>query len=163
MADSQNFDIKRPLSKPMRFFLGAVGIFCILTPTFELRHAIIQPGWWTLFFGAIIIGAWSVGGIFLAAAILGEAQHWRFRNSELILSRKSPFRYKTQTIRSEHVERTDIREVDWDSRANTYSVVLHLKGDTQIETPDYDTRAIAEAMEQRIRLALRLPTGPKTQ
>jgi hypothetical protein len=144
------------LSTPVRLFLGAAGLFCILTPTLDLREAILQPAWWTLFVGTIIIGAWCVGGIFLAAAVIGETQRWQFRDGELVLSRTSLLRRTKETIRSSDVERTEIREVEWDSRANSFSVVLRLKSGTEFETPDYTTRAAAEAMQGRIARALRL-------
>ena len=85
---------------------------------------------------------------------MGETQHWQFRDGELILSRKSLMR-SIEIIRPIDVERTDIREVEWDSRANTFSVVLRLKSGVEFETPDYDTRDAAEALKTRIGRALR--------
>lgn len=156
MEDGEAFDLERTLPMPMRVFLAAAGLFCILTPTFDLIHALLQLGWWTPFLGSIIVGAWSVGGIFLAAAILGEAQHWYFRDGELILSRRSLLRRATEVIRGDDVERTGIREVEWDSRANSFSIVLKLKSGAEFETPDYDTRSAAEAVQGRIARALRI-------
>jgi len=152
--DSESFEFERFLPIPMRLFLGAAGLFCIVMPTLDLGQAILQLGWWTPFFGVIIVGAWAVGGIFLAAAIVGEAQRWQFRNGELILSRKTLLWRTSEIIQGSDVERTDIREVEWDSRANTFSVVLRLRRGTEFETPDYETRAAAEAMKGRIGRAL---------
>ena len=149
-------DFERSLPMPMRLFLGAAGLFCILAPTFDLGGAILQIGWWTPFFLTILVGAWSVGGIFLAAAIIGETQHWRFRNGELVLSRRTLLWRKTEIIRNADVERTEIREIEWDSRANSFSVVLRLKSGAEFETPDCSTRSAAEAMEGRIGRALHL-------
>ena len=154
--DSEAFEFERLLPMPMRLFLGAAGLFCILMPTWDLGRAILQIGWWTPFFLVILVGAWSVGGIFLAAAIIGETQHWRFRDAELTLSRRTLLWRKTEIIRNEHVERTEIREIEWDSRANSFSVVLRLKSGVEFETPDCSTRSAAEAMEGRIGRALQL-------
>ena len=141
----------------MRFVLGAAGVFCILAPTFDLGRVLLPIGWWTLFAGAILLGAWFVGGILLAAAIMGETQHWQFRDGELILSRKSLLRRSIEIIRGIDVERTEIREVEWDSRANTFSVVLRLKAGVEFETPDYTTRDAAESLKERIGRVLRHP------
>ncbi|MGH6815183.1 MAG: hypothetical protein ACREC6_05725, partial [Hyphomicrobiaceae bacterium] len=105
------FHFERTLSMPVRLLLGAAGLFCILTPAFDLREAILQFGWWTPFVGAIIAGAWCLGGIFLAAAVIGETQRWEFRDGELLLSRNSLLRRVTEIIRANDVERTEIREV----------------------------------------------------
>jgi hypothetical protein len=157
MSEGSAFELERRLPIPMRFVLGAAGLFCIVAPTFDLGRVFLQIGWWTPFVGVILIGAWAVGAIFLAAAIMGETQHWQFRDGELILSRKSLLKRSTETIRSVDVERTDIREVEWDSRANTFSVLLRLKSGKEFETPDYDTRDAAETMKGRIGQALRQP------
>ena len=150
MEQAEAFELERRLPSPMRFVLAAVGLFCIIAPTFDLGRVLIQIGWWTPFVGFIVLGAWAVGGIFLAAAIMGETQHWRFRDGELVLSRKSLLKRSIEIIRPVDVARTDIREVEWDSRANTFSVVLRLKNGAELETPDYDTRDAAEAMKTRI-------------
>jgi hypothetical protein len=139
----------------MRFVLGAFGLFCILAPTLDLGRVLLQIGWWTPFFGVIVIGAWCVGGILLAAATLGETQHWQFENGELVLSRKSLLKRKMEIIRGIDVERTEIREVEWDSGPNTFTVVLRLKSGAEFETPDYSTRDAAEAVKARIGQALR--------
>jgi hypothetical protein len=157
MDDGTTFHFERTLPMPMRLLLGAAGLFCILTPTLDLREAILQLGWWTPFFGVIIAAAWCVGGIFLAAAIIGETQRWHFRDGELILSRNSLVRRTTELIRAGDVERTEVREVEWDSRANSFSVVVRLKTGVEFETPDYGTRGAAEAMQDRIARALHLP------
>jgi uncharacterized membrane protein YdbT with pleckstrin-like domain len=155
MAEAEVFELERQLPLPMRFVLGALGLICILAPALDLGRAFLQMGWWTLFVGIIVIGAWCVGAFFIAAAIFGETQHWQFGNSELVLSRKSLLTRSTQTIRSSDVERTEVREVEWDSRANSFAVVVRLKSGREFETPDYDTRDAAEAMKARIGRALR--------
>ena len=156
MDDAEAFRLERTLSMPLRLFLGAAGLFCILTPTFDLRAGFLQLGWWTFFVGTIVVGAWVVGGVFLAAAVIGETQRWDFRGGELALSRASLLWRTTEIIRGSDVERTEIREVEWDSRANSFSVVLRLKSGAEFETPDYDTRDAAEAMRGRITRALQL-------
>ena len=160
--DGETFEFERPLSAPVRLLLGVAGLICILAATLELGDGILQIGWWTPFFAAIVLGAWCVGGAFVAAAIMGEAQRWQFRDGELVLSRRSLLKYATQTVRGHDVEGTEIREVEWDSQANTFSVVLRLKSGGEFETPDYDTRIAAEAMQARMARALGLSVGGAT-
>ncbi len=156
MEEAEAFEFERLLPTPLRLVLGAAGLFCILMPTWDLGRATLQLGWWTPFFGTILIGAWCVGGMFLAAAIIGEAQRWQFRSGELTLSRKTLLWRTTEIIRGNDVERTEIRKVEWDSRANSFSVVLRLKSGREFETPDYSTHQVAEDMKKRIGRALRL-------
>ena len=154
MSATEEFELERRLPIPMRFFLGACGLFCILVPTLDLGRVLLQIGWWTPFIGVIVIGAWAVGGILLAAAIMGETQRWQFEKGELILSRKSLLKRSTEIIRVSDVERTEIRAVEWDSGPNTFSVVLRLKNGAEFETPDYSTRDAAEVLKGRIGQAL---------
>src|SRR5262245_5529494 len=133
---AEAFELERRLPIPLRFVLAVIGLFCILAPTFDLGRVVLQIGWWTPFFGAILLGAWAVGAIFLAAAIMGETQRWNVENGELVLSRKTLLTRSVEIIRPRDVDRTDIREVTWDSGPNTFSVVLHLKRGVELETPD---------------------------
>ena len=68
MEQAEAFELERRLPIPMRFVLGAFGLFCILAPTLDLGRVLLQIGWWTPFFAFVVIGAWTVGGILLAAA-----------------------------------------------------------------------------------------------
>jgi len=150
MDDNQDIQLERPVSMFQRIFLGIAGFFCIAITTFELRQAIFQPGWWSLFILVIIVGAWSVGGMFIVAAIAGDGQSWHLRGGELTIHRRFLHRQTTRVIRREDIERTEIREVEWDSRGNSFCVVLRLKDGARFETPDYETRAAAEALEGRM-------------
>lgn len=140
-----------------RIMLLAAGLFCIGISTWELRHAFTSFGWWTAFFGIILAGAWTVGLAFMVGAILGEGLHWTFHGRELTLRRRSMWRNRIDTIHGRDVARTAIRSVDWDSRADTFRVVVHLRSGEAVETPDYETAAYAGAVEAEIqrRLGLR--------
>lgn len=74
MEDDDIFYLARPMPYGLRLFLGAAGLFSIVAPAWELRHTFLHPGWASLFFLVILLGAWSVGGSFVAAAVLGEEQ-----------------------------------------------------------------------------------------
>ncbi len=153
--DETEFEVKRAFPPLLRVALGVAGALCIAIATWQLRHAILQPGWWTLFFGIMLLGAWAVGGSFLWAALLGEEQLWRFAKGELIIQRRSALRRVQTRIDRADVARTHVAEIVWDSRPPTFNVVLHLRNGRRFETADM-SRATAEALEARIRRALNL-------
>ena len=155
-SDPFVIDGREPAGK--RLLLAAFGLFCLAVPTWELRHAFLGAGlgWWTLFFGFILVGAWTVGLAFLGGAIAGDGLHWTFRGRTLILERSSPLRRRTDTIHARDVVRSEVRSVDWDSSADTFRVVLHLRSGEAIETPDYGTEAYARGIEAEIRSRLGL-------
>lgn len=159
MDDSQDIQFERPVPIWQRIFFGSVGFFCIAITTYELRQAILQPGWWALFFWFIIAGAWSVGGMFILAAFGGDAQRWHLRGGELTIHRQSPLKQTTLVIHREDIERTEIREIEWDSRANSFCVVLLLKDGQRFETPDYESRATAVDLERRMLTAFGIAAG----
>jgi uncharacterized membrane protein YdbT with pleckstrin-like domain len=148
---AEPFEIASRDSCLTRALVLICGIACIVIPSWELRHAFTQIGWWTLFVGVIVVGAWSIGLTLLVGAVTGETLRWTFRDGILVLKRSSPLRERTQVIRAPDVERIEIRTIEWDSTADTYSVVLCLKTGERAETPDFRTRAAAQALEATIR------------
>lgn len=154
-GDTFVIDGREPIAK--RILLAAAGLFCIVVSTWELRHAFTGLGWWTLFFGIILLGAWSVGLAFLLGAIAGQGLHWTFRNHVLTLERSSLLRRRADTLLARDITRTDIRRIEWDSRGDTFRVVVHLRSGEAIETPDYETEKYAEQVRAEIerRLGLR--------
>lgn len=156
--DTFVIDGREPIA--MRIMLAGAGLFCIVVPAWELRHGFEGFGWWTPFFGFILVGAWSVGLPLLYASVAGEGLRWTFRSHVLTLERISLLRRRTQKLTAKDVDRTEIRRIDWDSRADTFSVVVHLRSGEAIETPDYETESYAEHIRSDIerRLGLRRST-----
>jgi hypothetical protein len=133
-----------------RVLMAAIGLFCIITPAWDLRYALLEFGWWTIFFGVIVAGAWSIGFALLLSAVSGDSQVWTIENRTLRLERASPVRRRIDLIRAEDIASMEIRTIDWDSRPDTYSVVIHLRSGEQLETPACDTPEKADAMKARI-------------
>jgi anti-sigma factor RsiW len=77
---------------------------------FRPGNAVLQPGWWTLVFGAILVGAWSVGGALLVAAAKGEAQQWRFRDGVLTIEGVSAFSRTIRTIGADDIAAIHVGE-----------------------------------------------------
>lgn len=157
--EAEPFRIERPYHGLIRALMAGAGLFCILVPAWELRFAFRELGWWTLFFGAIVAGAWSVGIPFLVSSVFGDSETWTFREGELHVERSSPWRRRSEIVSSAEVAHTEIRTIEWDSRADSYSVVLHLRSGGRLETPDYGTFAKAQAIRAEIRQRLRMAKG----
>ncbi|MET0294903.1 MAG: hypothetical protein ABW042_07785, partial [Phenylobacterium sp.] len=143
--------LEQPLPPALRLFLGAAGAFAIACPAWEFRTALLHPAMASIPFAVILLGAWSVGGVFVAASIAGEAMSWRIEDGLLTLRRTSLLGVRVQRIRTEDVAVTEIVTVQWDSRPDSYAVRLRLHAGRPIETPDVSTRPAAEALERDIR------------
>lgn len=153
---AQRFNLSRPLPLPVRLALGAAGLFCVLMPAWEFRHALLQPSVLTVFFGIIVLGGWAVGASFLMAAFFGEAQTWRFGSGRMFIARRSAFLAKTDTVHGRDVASIDVSETVWDSRAPTFSVVIHTKTGARYGSAEHQTRAEAEALAALVRAKLKL-------
>lgn len=140
----------------LRLFFGAAGLFTIITPVWEFRQAFLHPNWLSLFFGAMVLGAWSVGGAFVAAAIFGEEQRWRVEDGKITIYRCSALRRWTTIALKADICETTIKETTWDSGPNTFSVVLRLKSGDEFETQGHEKRTNAEALEARLRQRMQL-------
>jgi hypothetical protein len=150
-------DLRNDVPPVMRAVVGALGAFCIVMPAWEFRHAFLSPSILTLFFGAIVLGAWSVGGMLVKAALFGYAQRWRLKPGLVEIERRAPLRSDTLAVRPHDVARTEIITHTWESRENSYTVAVHLRDGRRLDAPTvYNDRAAAEALETRLRRALRL-------
>lgn len=152
----EDYFLDRPLPHVLRAVLGGAGLFAIVIPVWEFRHVFLHPGWISIFFGFLTLGAWSVGGAFVAAAVVGEDQRWRVGEAEIEIERRNLFRaFSTRLLPGDVVD-TAIRETEWDSRANSFGVVLTTRDGVEFETAGFERRANAEAVERRLRRVLRL-------
>lgn len=151
-----DFCLDRPLPHLLRAVLGGAGLFAIVAPVWEFRQAFLHPGWFSLFFGFIALGAWSVGGAFVAMAVVGEDQRWRVGEAEIEIDRCNLFRRWTTRLRAGDVRETSIRETEWDSAPHTFGVVLTTRDGASFETAGVEKRANAEAIERRLRRVLKM-------
>jgi hypothetical protein len=158
--ETKPFRIERPYHGLSRVLMAGAGLLCIVMPAWEFRFALREIGWWTLFFGTIVAGAWSVGIPFLISSVFGDSETWTFREGELHVERSSPWRgRRSEVVGSSDVAHIEIRTIEWDSRPDSYSVMLHLRSSGRLETPDYGTFAKAKAIRAEIRQRLRMDQG----
>ncbi len=137
------------LSPTARLFFLLCGLFPWLAP-YEL---LLKPNWngrfslVMLFFLAISIGAVSVSFFFIAAALWGRSQHFRFEAS----SRRLSYRFKTAfgPVREERydfsqIEALEIKVSEWESRADTYDLSLKVRAKPDMTFGDFASRSDAE-------------------
>jgi hypothetical protein len=156
MEEDDIFYLTCPMPQAVRLLLGGAGLFAIVTPAWEFRHAFLHPSWFSLFFVVILLGAWSVGGGFVMAAIMGEEQRWRVGDSRIDIARRNFWRSWVTTVRGPDVSGTKIKETEWDSGPKSYSVVLRLVTGETFESPGFERRENATALEARLRERLHL-------
>ena len=157
-SQDEEFRIHDSAPIPLRVFLAAAGLFCIVVPTWEFRHAFQSFSLSTIFFGLILAGAYSVGVPIFVSAVFGDQKFWSFRNGRLHLRRVSPWRERTDIITGDDIARTEIRSINWDASEDTHAVVLHLKSGNRLETPGYGS--LGKAGEVRAEILRRLDIEP---
>lgn len=148
-------EITETMSTGIRVFLFIIGLFPWLAP-YEL---LIKPGWtgfsvMTLVFFAISLGAIVVSLAFIGAAFFGMNQTTAIDLSTRVITH----RYETavnalQTKRYSFrdIVKTEVREHDWESGPNTYSIAICFKDNHKIMCGNYSSRKEAEAVLNQIR------------
>ncbi len=133
-----------------RGFLLVVGLIAIILPTYELRHAFTRIDVLTLFFGVIVLGAWSVGGIFVVGAIVGAHQRWFFDADGVTIERSSLIARRSNRYIGADITRTEIRENTYDTREPTFTVLMFTRDGQEHQTPERSSRAAAERLQRGI-------------
>lgn len=153
---ANKIEITETMSTGIRVFLFLLGLLPWLAP-YEL---LIKTGWWSefslvmLFFLAISLGAIAVSFGFIGAAIFGMNQTATFD----LAARTIIHRYETainalQTKKYSFndISRSEVREHNWDSGPNTYSLEIYFKDKHKILCGNFSSRAEAESVLHQIR------------
>lgn len=143
-------EITETMSTGFRVFLFIIGLFPWLAP-YEL---LIKPGWTgfnlaTLFFLIISLGAIAVSFGFIGAAVFGMNQTATFDLAARVITHRyetavNALRTKQYTLHD--IAKTEVREHDWDSGPNTYSIEIHFKDKHKIMCGNFSSRKEAEEM-----------------
>lgn len=142
------------LGAGIRFMLLASGVFAILVPSWELRFAFAEFGWWTIFYGVIVVGAWAVGLTFVACAVAGVSNTWTFDDARLLVEQRSPLRRRFLSVHGPDIARTEVRVDTWTDGPDTFSVVLYLVSGERLCSMSYESRFVAESLEDTVRARL---------
>jgi hypothetical protein len=137
------------LSPVARILLAIFGFIPLLAP-YEL---LIKPSWSgqvnfvLIFFLVISLGAVLVSLFLFMAAFFGRSQHFLFNAS----SRRLIYRFKTafnpagQEIYSfDQIKSFEIKVSEWDSRPDTYDIVVEIAGKPEMKFGNFPSRPDAE-------------------
>ena len=145
---NSKIEITETMSTGIRVFLFLLGLLPWLAP-YEL---LVKPGWTgfhisTLVFLAISLGAIAISLGFIGAAVFGMNQTATFD----LTSRTITHRYETavnalQTKRYSFndITKSEVREHNWDSGPNTYSLEIYFKDKHKILCGDFSSSKEAE-------------------
>ncbi|HNC08212.1 MAG TPA: hypothetical protein PLX14_05870 [Anaerolineales bacterium] len=148
-------EITETMSTGIRVFLFIMGLLPWMAP-YEL---LIKPGWtgfslMTLVFVGISLGAIAVSFGFIGAAIFGMNQTTTFD----LNARTITHRYETavNALRTKRysfndITKSEVREHNWDSGPNTYSLEIYFKDKHKILCGNFSSRAEAESVLHQIR------------
>jgi hypothetical protein len=148
-------EITETMSTGIRVFLFIIGLFPWLAP-YEL---LIKPGWTgfsliTLVFVGISLGAIAVSLAFIGAAIFGMNQTATFDlNARTITHRYETIvnALRTKRYSFNDISRSEVREHNWDSGPNTYSLEIYFKDKHKILCGNFPSRAEAQSVLHQIR------------
>lgn len=137
-----------------RVLLAGFGLFAIGISTWELHGILFQPSLLALPFWVIQIGAWTVGGLFLAGGLWADDIDLAIGPGGISLSRRNPFRHRLAHLAREEITSISVRSVTWDSGPDTYVVDVRLARGPALTSGDYTTAAAAGHLADRLRQAL---------
>lgn len=152
---NDKIEITETMSTGIRVFLFIMGLLPWMAP-YEL---LIKPGWtgfslMTLVFVGISLGAIAVSFGFIGAAIFGMNQTTTFD----LNARTITHRYETavNALRTKRysfndITKSEVREHNWDSGPNTYSLEIYFKDKHKILCGNFSSRAEAESVLHQIR------------
>ncbi len=141
-------EITETMSTGIRVFLFLLGLLPWLAP-YEL---LIKPGWsgfnvLTLFFAAISLGAIAISLGFIGAAVFGMNQTATFDLTTHTITHRyatAVNALRTKRYSFNDLTKSAVREHNWDSGPNTYSLEIYFRDGHKILCGDFASRKEAE-------------------
>jgi hypothetical protein len=133
-----------PTHIAMRVFLIACGTSVLILSAWELHSGVWPFNIFSLFFGAILVGAFSVGIPMILFGLLGPTLDWTVAPGRIEIVLTNPFRRWVRRITPGAVAEFTIRESDGDGGPSTWYVVLKTVENKRYESRQYGSRAAAE-------------------
>ncbi|MCC0029298.1 MAG: hypothetical protein H6891_03105 [Brucellaceae bacterium] len=152
--DTAEFTTRFPSA--LRAVLIALGLAACIWPAVSLWRGLYPPNLLSPFFLVIVVGAIVVGAAFVAGAVFSPETRWRLLDGRVRLDTRNLFSRRSLEVVAGDVEELAVRTIEWDSRADTWSVSMRLKTGETFETPDYGKRTMAESKRAAIAAALGL-------
>lgn len=139
-----------PTHMVLRLFLIACGTFVLVLSTLELHRGVWPFNVFSLFFGAILVGAFSVGVPMILAGLIGPTLDWTVSPGRIEIVLTNPFKRWTRRITPGAVAEFSIRESEGDSGPSTWYVSLKTIENKRYESRSYGSRAAAEKLKADI-------------
>lgn len=156
--------LKERFSGAARAAFGLIGAALIVLPAYDLRHAFLSFGWWTLFFGVIVAGAIGIGGALLVGAVLGETGVWRLGRDRLDIALRSPLRKRRLKLRADDIRAVAVMRRPSDDGPDSFAVELLLAAAFRpITSPAFADLAAADHFVAELRARLGIPPKDATQ
>lgn len=162
-APRHDIVLKEQFSPTARAAFALIGAALVTLPAYDLRHAFVKLGWWTLFFGIIVGGAIWIGGALLFGAFWGQSGVWRLGRRHLDIALRAPFRKRRLRLHAADIAAITLEERHWDEGPATFAVVITaVEGRQRHTSPTIGDRATAETFiaELRARLGITPEDAP---
>lgn len=117
-APTQPIVVSRAMPRPLRVALVTIGVGICLLVVWELGRALWPPSFLTLFFGTIILGGWSVGGVAVLVGFYAPEERWSIRAGHLTVERAWGARRLQDEIPFAGISAMSVEESDGDGPTN---------------------------------------------
>jgi hypothetical protein len=135
----------------LRAFLVACGAFVLVVSSLELHRGVWPFNVFSLFFGAILAGAFSVGIPMILVGLIGPTLDWTVAPGRIEIVLTNPFRRWVRRITPGAVAEFTIRESENDSGPSNWYVSLKTIDGKHYESRSYGSKAATAKLLADIR------------
>jgi hypothetical protein len=144
-------------SRAKRLALGVTGLFVLVWPVWDLWPGIASANLVTPIFWIIGLGSAALGAVLLAAAILGKGTVLTVAPSGLLLREEDLLRVRQRRLAPQDIGPVAVTIQEWSDGPASFRVSLARRGEMPLLSEAFATRGEAEALAERLRLALQRP------
>jgi hypothetical protein len=157
-ADPQILTHRIPVPSLLRWGLGAVAVFVIVVPAWELFRGVWPLNVTSPFFLFIILGALSIGIPLLIGVATGPSVLWTVRPGSIRIIQKRPLkRAQHDTFDAASVVTVETQERESMEGDNTWVVVMTVRDGRCFETRSFSTKDAADRFRLRLEDLLAMP------
>lgn len=149
-ADEEPLTIDMRVPSAIRVLTIVVGAAIISIVVWEFGPAVWPPNIATPFFLAMILAAMTVAKPTILAGLFGNSDLWTVEKGRLTIDRHNWFRTEKLVFTPSDIDQFNVVEVDAMDGANTWRVVMWVRGWRPFETYNLQTKVGAERMRDEI-------------
>lgn len=139
-----------PFPPILRAVLALIGLMIIFFVPWNFGHLLWPLNLFTLFFGAITLGAISVGYSFFAGGLNSPSTIFRVSRGRMVIEETTPFARRRHELLPADVKAVGIDTRHWDNHPDTHVVRLETADGRTFHLPERLSLAGAEAMRREI-------------